>query len=263
MLSALSAQFARALHHPIVLCILRTLHAADRCAFSRRSLLIPPLLALAYALLGGVFPPLAMAFVGGSPPSPRGAPGPTAALAVSSTVAIIKLSELLQQAGLPPAVALLLLALPCALQWRLLDGSRASLALALLAAVGFSERLNAPSQQRQSGPPTARCALAPAHGWPAWAPPCSPGASGAAKDVDFTASNHPGGPLAELPLMKLGAWHYLTPDFWPLAAWSLGAGTGNEWAGLSAITGPCYFAVTTDAIALGRWFGSEPDPESV
>ena len=63
--------------------------------------------------------------------------------------------------------------------------------------------------------------------------------------------------------MKLGAWHYLTPDFWPLAAWSLGAGTGNEWAGLSAITGPCYFAVTTDAIALGRWFGSEPDPESV
>lgn len=174
---------------------------------AKTSLLIPPLLALAYALLGGVFPPLAMAFVGGSPPSPRGAPGPTAALAVSSTVAIIKLSELLQQAGLPPAVALLLLALPCALQWRLLDGSRASLALALLAAVG--------------------------------------------------------GPLAELPLMKLGAWHYLTPDFWPLAAWSLGAGTGNEWAGLSAITGPCYFAVTTDAIALGRWFGSEPDPESV
>jgi hypothetical protein len=64
MLSALSAQFARALHHPIVLCILRTLHAADRRAFSRRSLLIPPLLALTYALLGGVFPPLAMAFVG-------------------------------------------------------------------------------------------------------------------------------------------------------------------------------------------------------
>ena len=57
--------------------------------------------------------------------------------------------------------------------------------------------------------------------------------------------------------MKLGAWHYLTPDYWPLAAWSCGPGTGNEWAGLSAITGPCYFAVTTDAIALGRWFGSE------
>ena len=71
-----------------------------------------------------------MALVGGGPPSPRGAPGPTAALAVSSTVAIIKLSELLQQAELPPATALLLLAVPCALQWRLLDGSRASLALA-------------------------------------------------------------------------------------------------------------------------------------
>ena len=144
-----------------------------------------------------------MAVVGGGSPSPRGAPGPTAALAVSSTVAIIKLSELLQRAELPPAAALLLLALPCALQWRLLDGSRASLALALLAAVG--------------------------------------------------------GPLAELPLMKLGAWHYLTPDYWPLAAWSCGPGTGNEWAGLSAITGPCYFAVTTDAIALGRWFGSEQE----
>lgn len=111
-----------------MLCILRTLHAADCLAASRGSLLIPPLLALAYALLGGFLPPLAMALVGGGPPSPRGAPGPTAALAVSSTVAIIKLSELLQQAELPPATALLLLAVPCALQWRLLDGSRASLA---------------------------------------------------------------------------------------------------------------------------------------
>lgn len=183
--------------------ILRSRTLAECRASSRCSLLIPPLLALAYALLGGLLPPLAMAVVGGGSPSSRGAPGPTAALAVSSTVAIIKLSELLQRAELPPAAALLLLALPCALQWRLLDGSRASLALALLAAVG--------------------------------------------------------GPLAELPLMKLGAWHYLTPDYWPLAAWSCGPGTGNEWAGLSAITGPCYFAVTTDAIALGRWFGSEQE----
>ena len=163
--------------------------------------------AVAYALLGGLLPPLATGLVAGDPPS-SGAPGPKAkaALAVSSTVAIIKLSELLQQAQLPPPAALVLLALPCALQWRLLDGSRASLALALLAAVG--------------------------------------------------------GPLAELPLMKLGAWHYIAPDYWPLAAWSLGPGTGNEWAGLSAITGPCYFAVTTDAIALGRWFGSESKSES-
>jgi len=168
---------------------------------AKTSLLIPPLLALAYAVLGGLLPPLAMALVGGSSPL-RGAPGPTAALAVSSTVAIIKLSELLQLAELPPPAALFLLAVPCVMQWRLLDGSRASLALALLAAVG--------------------------------------------------------GPLAELPLMKLGTWHYLVPDYWPLAAWSLGPGSGNEWAGLSAITGPCYFAVTTDAIALGRWFGSEP-----
>ena len=95
-----------------VLRILRSRTLAECRASSRCSLLIPPLLALAYALLGGLLPPLAMAVVGGGSPSPRSAPGPTAALAVSSTVAIIKLSELLQRAELPPAAALLLLALP-------------------------------------------------------------------------------------------------------------------------------------------------------
>ena len=92
-----------------------------------------------------------------------------------------------------------------ALQWRLLDGSRASLALALLAAVG--------------------------------------------------------GPLAELPLMKLGAWHYLYLSLPTIRAARRVVlrprhrqRMGGGW---SAITGPCYFAVTTDAIALGRWFGSE------
>ena len=170
---------------------------------AKTSLLIPPLLALAYAVLGGLLPPLAMALVGGDPPSTVAiSPGRNAALAVSSTVGIIKLSELLQLAQLPTPAALLLLTVPCALQWRLLDGSRTSLALALLAAVG--------------------------------------------------------GPLAEIPLMKLGLWHYTAPDYWPLQGLSFGPGTGNDWAGLSAITGPCYFAVTTDAIALGRWFGREP-----
>ena len=65
-----------------------------------------------------------------------------------------------------------------------------------------------------------------------------------------------GGPLAELPLMWLGAWHYTAPDYWPLAAFGLGATSGAAWAGLSMTTGPCYFAVTTDAIALGRLFAS-------
>jgi hypothetical protein len=53
------------------------------------------------------------------------------------------------------------------------------------------------------------------------------------------------GPLAEIPFISSGAWHYLNPDYFPL---------GNDWPGLSSITGPCYFAVTTDAIALGRAF---------
>ena len=63
-----------------------------------------------------------------------------------------------------------------------------------------------------------------------------------------------GGPLCELPLMWTGAWHYTAPDYWPLAAFGFGPTSGALWAGLSMTTGPCYFAVTTDAIALGRLF---------
>ena len=63
-----------------------------------------------------------------------------------------------------------------------------------------------------------------------------------------------GGPLCELPLMWLGAWHYTAPDYWPLAYFGFGPASGAAWAGLSMTTGPCYFAVTTDAIALGRLF---------
>ena len=157
---------------------------------AKSSMLVPPLLSLAYPLLGGVLPPLAQAAVG-ELPSETAQPGMRAALAVASTVCIIKLSEWVQLASLPVATSLSLLAVPCILQWRFLDGSRASLALAIAAAVG--------------------------------------------------------GPLAELPLMKLGAWHYLLPDYWPLAGLDLGPGSGNDWAGLSAITGPCYFAVTVSA----------------
>ena len=65
-----------------------------------------------------------------------------------------------------------------------------------------------------------------------------------------------GGPLAEIPFMQLGCWHYISPDYFPLASW-LGDGIG----GLSSLTGPCYFAVTTDAIALGRWLGSDAQGE--
>lgn len=50
------------------------------------------------------------------------------------------------------------------------------------------------------------------------------------------------GPLCEIPFVQLGCWHYVAPDYFPF-------GTG-----LASITAPCYFAVCTDALALGRCF---------
>ena len=67
-----------------------------------------------------------------------------------------------------------------------------------------------------------------------------------------------GGPICELPIMAAGCWHYLpsAADYYPLEALGMGAAS---WAGLSSITGPCYWAVTMDAIALGRWFATDLD----
>lgn len=56
------------------------------------------------------------------------------------------------------------------------------------------------------------------------------------------------GPLAELPFLQIGWWHYLDS---PALYYPLG-----EQLGIHSLTGPCYFAVTMDAIALGRWFDS-------
>ncbi|KAL7530167.1 hypothetical protein ACHAWF_003271 [Thalassiosira exigua] len=76
-----------------------------------------------------------------------------------------------------------------------------------------------------------------------------------------------GGPLSELPFVANGFWHYLpeSADYLPLSgdlflsgvADTLASsvlGDGYKDLSLSSITGPCYFAVTTDAIALGRYF---------
>ena len=64
----------------------------------------------------------------------------------------------------------------------------------------------------------------------------------------------------------LGGWHYLAPDYFPLTFLvDGGGGLRDAWAasGLSSLTGPCYAAVTTDAIALGRWFaGGEEEAEA-
>mmetsp|Transcript_45210 Transcript_45210/g.94842 ORF Transcript_45210/g.94842 Transcript_45210/m.94842 type:complete len:267 (-) Transcript_45210:147-947(-) len=77
-----------------------------------------------------------------------------------------------------------------------------------------------------------------------------------------------GGPLSELPFVANGFWHYLpeSADYLPLSGDFFQSGgiadavatkiLGAEYndLALSSITGPCYFAVTTDAIALSRYF---------
>ena len=78
-----------------------------------------------------------------------------------------------------------------------------------------------------------------------------------------------GGPLSELPFVSAGFWEYIpaAADYTPLAMIQPGdvavegllsslLGDGYRDLTLSSITGPCYFAVTLDAIALGRYFYS-------
>ena len=195
------------------------------------SLAVPPLLGVAYVVLGWVLPRVIETLAGaregatnGEPPDRRTDAAELrnrAALAVASTAAIIRLSDVLQThdavalmdraVALDASARLGILAAACAAQWLALDGSPAALAAAALAAVG--------------------------------------------------------GPLAELPFVAHGFWHYLpaAADYVPLgdAAFRVGGaadavatkvlGGGYRDLALSSITGPCYFAVTTDAIALGRY----------
>ena len=102
---------------------------------AKTSWIVPPLLAVAYALLGGVLPVAAERLIesGQLRGVPLGractapfdflAPGQRAALAVASTVGIIKLSEVLVVAALPTAATLAVLASCCVLQWLVLDGA--------------------------------------------------------------------------------------------------------------------------------------------
>lgn len=86
-----------------------------------------------------------------------------------------------------------------------------------------------------------------------------------------------GGPLSELPFVQYGFWHYIpdAADYFPvkeLVAWLQSFSPSNadlffsdySNLALSSITGPCYFAVTMDAIALGRWLEihSDNDPDT-
>ena len=79
-----------------------------------------------------------------------------------------------------------------------------------------------------------------------------------------------GGPLSELPFVANGVWEYLdaASDYFPLAniennnILKVMLGDGYQNLALSSSTGPCYFAVTMDAIALGRWFDSQEAEKS-
>lgn len=148
------------------------------------SLLIPPLLAITYLLLGGVLPPIAQRICGDARARDVGGDNQTRAIAaILSTCAIVRLSAESQ-------TPLSLLAAAAFVQWLVLDASLASLLLGFVVAIG--------------------------------------------------------GPIAEIPFIAAGCWHYLSPDYFPIQC----------APGIASITGPCYFAVTTDAIALGRWFNN-------
>lgn len=204
------------------------------------SLVVPPLLAFAYIVLGYILPRI-IEFL----PIPRerldeddidndnnkGSDATRntsnqlrnkAFLAVSSTAAIIKLSEILQthdsiQIGanvfnMDAGANLQLMALADLCQWITLDRTPVALIAATVTAFG--------------------------------------------------------GPLSELPFVSAGFWEYIptAADYTPLAMVQLGGamegllssllGDGYRDLTLSSITGPCYFAVTLDAIALGRYFYS-------
>jgi len=200
---------------------------------------VPPLLGVAYVVLGGILPRLFQAgitVVGGESESSSRLLEPAkidtvstssqlrtkAAVAVLTTALIIKLSEFLETNshaldGFPMhnvSEANLIVMFAAALsQWALLDGTLAALLAASVTSVG--------------------------------------------------------GPLSELPFVANGFWHYLPEagDYLPLANVSQEVGSALTWIvgddyrnlALSSITGPCYFAVTMDAIALGRWFDSLND----
>jgi hypothetical protein len=186
---------------------------------------VPPLLGIAYVVLGGFLPRIFEALLvridpDSSPDNKRKQEGNNvdaeklknrALLAVITTAFIIKLSEYLEThptailGGESTGVGLLLVA--ALMQWAILDGTIVALLAATVTSIG--------------------------------------------------------GPLSELPFVAHGVWEYLdsAADYLPLQ----NLPPGNQMLevvlnqdyrnlALSHITGPCYFAVAMDAIALGRWF---------
>lgn len=198
---------------------------------------VPPLLGIAYLVLGYILPRVIELLTNGAKERYDGVDDQTirnklrnrAILAVTSTAFIIKLSEFLQTHDaislggqtvmLDAKTSLAVMAASDALQWVALDRTPVALVAAAITAFG--------------------------------------------------------GPLSELPFVASGFWHYLpqSADYLPLsgdlfppggvadALATAALGAGYRDLALSSITGPCYFAVTTDAIALSRYFYHTSDDE--
>jgi hypothetical protein len=195
---------------------------------------VPPLLGVAYVVLGGILPRLFETLISSTGKQrsrtndadedrqPMTMLGPRAIAAIGTTALIIKLSEFLEThpgllEGLLPFSAssdanIFVMLLAALTQWALLDGTLTALLAAGITSIG--------------------------------------------------------GPLSELPFVANGFWHYLPQagDYLPLENVAsnnllLSSLLGDDYQrlALSSITGPCYFAVTMDAIALGRWFDSQTD----
>ncbi len=192
---------------------------------------VPPLLGIAYVILGGLLPRLFenLSSLAGRRDDQKYSSSSSlrnkAWIAVTTTAAIIKLSEFLEThpdatngwmesiAGGPAVAHVLVMMTAALIQWALLDGSFIALLVASITAIG--------------------------------------------------------GPLSELPFVAHGVWEYLptASDYFPLADLPLSLdsiatstlGESYRDLGLSSITGPCYFAVTMDAIALGRWLDVASD----
>lgn len=200
----------------------------------RTSWYIPPLLGVAYLVLGAILPrcmSLLLQTTRGSSESPSATTTKIsrdantlqtkAILAVTSTALIIKLSEFLETTPsfsesiqqqltylnlLPTSEINLFIMIGAALtQWVVLDGTLSALLVAMIVSIG--------------------------------------------------------GPLSELPFVASGFWEYIpsASDYFPLQGLNLAFLSDYQDLALSSITGPCYFAVTMDAIALGRWFDAVDD----
>ena len=211
------------------------------------SWLVPPLLGVAYVIMGALLPRVFQHGIDALSPvleetveveTGRQSSirlGLKAVTAVATTAAIIKLSEYLvlhpeggggvleNTAAFESATLLeqqlLILITAAVVQWAYLDGTLATLLVASLSSIG--------------------------------------------------------GPLFELPFVAAGVWEYLpkVSDYFPLAGFDAGSGVGMLFSnvfgkdyqslGLSSITGPCYFAVAVDSISLGRFFDATSREEAL